>query len=260
MNTFKGVLRALKYEIPRQISELEKGGKIMQETRRWSDDAGMTVEMRSKEYAHDYRYFPEPDLMPVVLSHKQVEHWRAELPELPAKRRARLVSQYGLPEYDAGVLVADKAISDYFEEVAKLSGNAKAASNWVMTDMLRCLSEHEMGICQVRVTPKALADLIRLVDGKTLNMPSAREVFAILFEKGGDPNAIVRERGMTQVSDTGALEAMMDKAIVDNPKSVADYKAGKAAALQFLVGQIMRLSKGKANPQLVGEMLKKKME
>ena len=259
MNTFKGVFRALKYEIPRQISELEKGEKIMQETRRWDDGAGMTLAMRSKEYAHDYRYFPEPDLMPVVLSPEQIEQWRAELPELPAKRRERLVLQYGLPEYDADVLVADKAVADYFEEVAKLSGNAKAASNWVMTDMLRRLSEKEIGIDRVLVTPKALADLIRLVDGKTLNMPSAREVFAVLFEKGGDPDAIVRERGMTQVSDTGALEAMTDKIIAENAKSAADYQAGKSAALQFLVGQVMRLSKGKANPQMVGEMLRKKL-
>jgi aspartyl-tRNA(Asn)/glutamyl-tRNA(Gln) amidotransferase subunit B len=259
MNTFKGVLHALKYEIPRQIAELEKGGKISQETRRWDDDAGMTFAMRSKEYAHDYRYFPEPDLMPVVISREQVEKWRAELPELPAKRRGRLVSQYGLPEYDAGVLVADKAVADYFEEVAKLSGNAKATSNWVMTDMLRCLSEKEMEIGKVQVTPKALAELIKLVDGKTLNMPSAREVFAILFEKGGDPDAIVKERGMTQVSDTGALDAMADKAIAENAKSVADYKAGKAAALQFLVGQVMRQSKGKANPGMVQELLKKKL-
>jgi aspartyl-tRNA(Asn)/glutamyl-tRNA(Gln) amidotransferase subunit B len=260
MNTFKGVFRALKYEIPRQISELEKGGIILQETRRWDDGAGMTLAMRSKEYAHDYRYFPEPDLMPVVISREQAEQWRAELPELPATRRERLVAQYGLPEYDAGVLVADKAVADYFEEVASLSGNAKAASNWVMTDMLRCLSEKEMEIGKVLVTPRALADLIKLVDGKTLNMPSAREVFAILFEKGGDPDSIVRERGMTQVSDIGALEAMTDKAIAENPKSAADYKAGKGAALQFLVGQVMRMSKGKANPQMVGEMLRKKLE
>ena len=259
MNTFKGVFRALKYEIPRQIAELEKGGKINQETRRWDDDAGMTSAMRSKEYAHDYRYFPEPDLMPVVISREQVEKWRAELPVLPAKRQERLVSQYGLPEYDAGVLVADKAVADYFEEVAKLSSNAKAASNWVMTDMLRCLSEKEMEIGKVLVTPKALAALIKLVDGKTLNMPSAREVFAILFEKGGDPDAIVRERGMTQVSDTGALDAMADKAIAENAKSVADYKAGKAAALQFLVGQVMRQSKGKANPEMVGDILRRKL-
>jgi len=181
------------------------------------------------------------------------------LPELPAKRRERLVSQYGLPEYDAGVLVADKAVADYFEDVAKLSGNAKAASNWVMTDMLRCLSEKEMEIGKVLVTPKALASLIKLVDGKTLNMPSAREVFAILFEKGGDPEAIVKERGMAQVSDTGALDAMCDKAIADNAKSVADYTAGKAAALQFLVGQVMRQSKGKANPGMVGDILKRKL-
>ena len=259
MNTFKGVFRALKYEIPRQISELEKGGIIRQETRRWDDEAGMTFAMRSKEYAHDYRYFPEPDLMPVVLLREQMEQWRAELPELPAKRRARLIRQYGLPEYDAGVLVADKAVADYFEEVAKLSGNAKAASNWVMTDMLRCLSEREMEIEQARITPTALANLIKLVDGKTLNMPSAREVFAVLFEKGGDPYAMVKERGMAQVSDTGALDGMADQVIAENAKSVADYKAGKTPALQFLVGQVMRLSKGKANPGMVGEILKRKL-
>ena len=259
MNTFKGVFRALKYEIPRQISELEKGGIIRQETRRWDDEAGMTFAMRSKEYAHDYRYFPEPDLMPVVLLREQMEQWRAELPELPAKRRARLIRQYGLPEYDAGVLVADKAVADYFEEVAKLSGNAKAASNWVMTDMLRCLSEREMEIEQARITPTALANLIKLVDGKTLNMPSAREVFAVLFEKGGDPDAMVKERGMAQVSDTGALDGMADQVIAENAKSVADYKAGKTPALQFLVGQVMRLSKGKANPGMVGEILKRKL-
>ncbi len=259
MNTFKGVFRALKYEISRQITELEKGGRINQETRRWDDEAGMTFAMRSKEYAHDYRYFPEPDLMPVVISREQIEAWRSQLPELPAKRRERLVSEYALPEYDAGVLVADKAVADYFEEVAKLSGNAKAASNWVMTDMLRSLSEKEVEIGNVLITPQALASLIKLVDGKTLNMPSAREVFAILFEKGGDPEAIVKERGMAQVSDTGALDAMCDKAIADNARSVADYKAGKAAALQFLVGQVMRQSKGKANPGMVGDILKRKL-
>ncbi len=259
MNTFKGVFRALKHEIPRQIAVLEQGGKIEQETRRWDDDAGVTESMRSKEYAHDYRYFPEPDLMPVVLSREQVERWRSELPELPAARRERIIRDYGLPEYDAGVLVADRAVADFFEQTAKLSGNHKAASNWVMTDMLRRLSEKEMEIAQAKVTPQALADLIKLVDGKALNMPSAREVFGVLFEKGGDPKAIVQEKGLSQVSDTGALEAMADQAIAANAKSVADFKAGKAAALQFLVGQVMRMSKGKANPGMAGEILRRKL-
>ncbi len=259
MNTFKGVFRALKYEIQRQISVLEKGGAIQQETRRWNDEAGVTEGMRSKEYAHDYRYFPEPDLMPVVISRDQVEAWRSQLPELPAKRRERMVAEYGIPDYDAGVLAADKAVADFFEATAQAAGNAKAASNWVMTDVLRCLSEKEMEIGQVQITPAALAGLIQLVDQKVLNMPTAREVFAILFEKGGDAKAIVQERGLAQVSDSGAIESIADQAIAANPKSVADFKAGKAAALQFLVGQVMRLSKGKANPQMVGEILKKKL-
>ena len=259
MNTFKGVHRALKYEIQRQIDELTKGGKIVQETRRWDDELGATTSMRSKEYAHDYRYFPEPDLMPVVISREQVETWRKQLPELPQARHERFVKQYGIPEYDAAVLVADKAVADYYEATAKLCGNFKAVSNWVMTDTLRMLTEKGMDIRDIKVAPKALAALIQLVDDKTLNMPTAREVYAILFEKGGDPAAMVKEKGLAQVSDSGAIEAVVDQAIAANPKSVDDYKAGKVAALQFLVGQVMRLSKGKANPPMAMEMLKKKL-
>lgn len=259
MNTFKGVRAALQYEIRRQIAALEKGGRIAQETRRWDPDAGVTESMRSKEYAHDYRYFPEPDLMPVVIGAERVAEWRKQIPELPQARRERFVSEYGIPEYDAGVLVADKAVADFYEATAKGCGNAKAASNWVMTEMLRCLSEKELEIGQARITPRALADLIKLVDGKTLNMPGAREVFAVLFERGGDPAAIVKERGMAQVSDTGAIDAFVEQAIAANAKSVEDFKAGKTAALQFLVGQVMRLSKGKANPQVVQEALKKRL-
>jgi len=257
MNTFKGVRAALQYEIRRQIGTLEKGGQIVQETRRWNPDAGVTESMRSKEYAHDYRYFPEPDLMPVVIAGSQLVEWRKQIPELPQARRERFVAEYGIPEYDAGVLVADKVVADFYEETARLSGNAKAASNWVMTDVLRCLSEKEMELAQAPITPRALADLIKLVDVKTLNIPRAREVFAILFEQGGDPAAIVKERGMAQVSDTGAIDAFVEQAIAANAKSVEDFKAGKTAALQFLVGQVMRLSKGKANPQVVQEALRK---
>ena len=259
MNTFKGVHRALACEIHRQVSVIEKGGAFQQETRRWDDDAGMTHAMRSKEYAHDYRYFPEPDLMPVVIARDQVEAWKRQIPEMPRHRRERLVRDYGIPDYDAGVLVADKAVADYFEEVAKASGNAKAASNWVMTDVLRSLSEAQIEISRLRVTAAALASLIGMVDGKWLNMPSAREVFGVLFAQGGDPEAIVKERGLVQVSDAGALERMADQAIAENPKSVADYKAGKKPAIQFLVGQVMRLSKGKANPQVAMDLLTRKL-
>lgn len=259
MNTFKGIRAALEYEIHRQTAELKAGRALIQETRRWDPDVGVTESMRTKEYAHDYRYFPEPDLMPVALTDAQIEAWRAMLPELPQQRRARLIREYGLPEYDAGVLVAEKTVADFYEKTARLCGNFKAASNWVMTELLRHLSEKEMELSSARITPESLAALIRLVENGTLNMPSAREVFATLFEQGGDPETIVKERGLAQVSDTGALEAMVDKAIADNPRSVADFKSGKAAALQFLVGQVMRASRGKANPQTVQQILKRKL-
>ena len=260
MNTFKGVRQALSYEIKRQVSVLEKGGTITQETRRWDPDAEVTQGMRSKEYAHDYRYFPEPDLMPVVISKEQVAEWETELPELPRHRLERLIKEYGIPEYDAGVLVADKAVADFYEETAKLSGNAKGASNWIMTEVLRCLSEKEMEIGQSAITPDALAKLIKLVDKKAINMPSAKEVFAVLFEKGGDPEAIVKEKGLAQVSDSGAIDEFVEKAIADNPQPVEDYKGGKKASLQFLVGQVMKLSRGKANPQVAIEALKRRLD
>ncbi len=260
MNTFKGVFHALKYELQRQVAVLSQGGAIQQETRRWDPLAGVTQPMRSKEYAHDYRYFPEPDLMPVALAAAQIEAWRAQLPELPASRRRRMVAEYGIPEYDAGVLAADKAVADFFEDTARRCGNPKAASNWVMTDMLRALAEREMEIGQARITPAALAALIKLVDEQAINMPAAREVFAVLFAQGGEPAAVVREKGLSQVSDTGALDALADQAIAANPRTVADYRAGKKAALQFLVGQVMKLSKGKANPQVVMGILRRKLD
>mgnify|MGYP001426026119 CR=1 FL=1 len=260
MNTFKGVHRALTYEIRRQIEALRAGGTIRQETRRWDDAAGVTAAMRSKEDAHDYRYFPEPDLLPIELTAEQISAWRAELPELPAVRRARFAAEYGLPDYDAGVLTADKAVADFFEAVARRSGNFKAASNWVMTEMLRALGEREMEITQSRVTPEALAQLIALVDRKTINMPTAKDVFAILFEQGGDPEAIVRQKGLGQVSDASALDALAEAAIAAHPSVAADYRAGKKPALQFLVGQVMKASRGKANPQLAAEALRRRLD
>jgi aspartyl-tRNA(Asn)/glutamyl-tRNA(Gln) amidotransferase subunit B len=255
MNTFRGVQNAVRYEIARQIDVLESGGRIVQETRRWDPDTEMTSSMRTKEDAHDYRYFPEPDLMPVVLAEAQIEAWRATLPEPPAARRERLVSEYGIPEYDAGVLAADKRVGDFFEEAARASGNAKAASNWIMTEMLRLLGEQEMDIADVRVAPAALAELIGLVDGGALNSNSAKEVFAELFAEGGDPKAIVAAKGLTQVSDSGAIEGFVQQAIEENPQSVEDFRNGKTKAAKFLVGQVMRLSKGKANPKMVGEII-----
>lgn len=257
MNTFRGIHRALEYEIRRQVEVLEGGGTVRQETRRWDDAAGVTLPMRSKEYAHDYRYFPEPDLPPVRLTAELVEQWRRELPELPAARRARFVAEYGLPDYDAGVLTADRAVADFFESAAKASGNAKAASNWTMGEVLRALSESGKQLSETPLTAEGLAGVIRLLDAKKINQPAAKEVFAVLFEKGGDAESIVKERGLAQVSDAGALEGFAKAAIEGNPKSVADYKAGKQAALMFLVGQVMKASRGKANPGMAAEMLKK---
>ncbi|OGV59442.1 MAG: aspartyl/glutamyl-tRNA amidotransferase subunit B [Lentisphaerae bacterium RIFOXYA12_FULL_48_11] len=260
LNTFKGVLNALKYEIPRQVDVLESGGKIFQETRRWEVETGVTIAMRSKEYAHDYRYFPEPDLAPVVTSCEQIEELRRNLPELPRTRRERFIQQYSIPEYDAGVLTADVAVADFFEQSAKLSSNPKAISNWIMTEMLRLLSEREMDIRKVVVTPAALAGLVKLVDEKVINSNSAKEVFALLFEKGGEPDQIVREKGLVQVSDSGAIEKFVDQAIAENAKSVSDYLAGKDVAAKYIVGQVMKMSRGKANPQLVASIIEDKLK
>ena len=260
MNTFKGIHRALEYELERQVETLRAGGTLVQETRRWDDVAGITLPMRSKEYAHDYRYFPEPDLPPVVLDAATVEAWRAELPELPAAKRARFVAAYGLPEYDAGVLTADPAIADYFERVAKKSGNYKAASNWVMVELLRALGEKGQGIADAKVTPEALAALIALADAKTIHSSAAKEVFQVLFDQGGEPAAIVKEKGLAQVSDAGAIDGFAAQAVAANEKVAAEFRGGKEAALMFLVGQVMKLSRGKANPQLAAEALRRKLQ
>lgn len=260
MNTFKGVHRSLTYEIERQIAVCEQGGKIVQETRRWDDARGMTTAMRSKEYAHDYRYFPEPDLMPVVLEDAQIEAWRAGLPEMPQARRARFIADFGLPAYDAGVLVADKAVADFFEATLEAGANPKAASNWVMTELLRMLGEQEMSLDAAPITPPMLAGILQLLDEGKINNPAAKTIFAVCFAEGGDPREIMEHRGLAQVSDDSALDTWVQAAITDNPKSVADYQAGKKAALQFLMGQVMRASKGKANPPKVMAALKAQLD
>jgi len=260
MNTFKGILRALKYEIPRQIKVLEEGGQIQQETRSWDDAAGVTTAMRSKEYAHDYRYFPEPDLLPVTLTNEQIETWRAELPELPQQRRARLTEEYGLPTYDADQLVAEKEIADFFEETARLSDNPKSISNWIMTDVMHVLSEQDGGINSLKLTPAALAALVKLIDEKVISSTGAHKVFEILIAQGGDPRQIVTEQGLAQVSDTSALDGFISQVLEENPQAIAEFRSGKKQAIQFLVGQVMRLSRGKANPQMVREMFEKEMK
>jgi len=256
MNTFRGVFRALKYEIARQIDLLERGETVEQQTLRWDDERGVTVPLRSKEYAHDYRYFPEPDIPPVVLDEETIAGWRRMVPELPAQRRARFVRDYGLPDYDAGVLTADRELADFFEETVRAGAPAKAASNWLMTEVLRITGEGDRGLSDLRLSPESLAGLIRLVEQGTINMPTAKRVFEVLVEEGGDPDQIVEQRGWAQLSDTASLRAVVERVLQAHGKVVADYRAGKKAALQFLIGQVMRETKGKANPQEAARLLR----
>jgi len=259
MNTFKGIQAALEYEIVRQIHAVTHGGKLVQETRRWDPELGETQSMRNKENAHDYRYFPDPDLVPVILSDEQIEAWRAMLPELPSARRERMMREYGIPEYDAGVLADEKANADFFEAAAKLCGQGKAVSNWFMTEIMRLLSDTGKTISDCAMTPEALAELVTLVSKRVINGTIAKELVPEIFEKGGMPSALVEARGLGQVSDTATLEAFVEKVISENPKSVESFKAGKTAAAGFLVGQVMKLSQGKADPQMVGKLVAERL-
>lgn len=258
LNSISGVRRALLYEIPRQIEVLESGGRLAQETRRWDDALGQTVLMRTKESAHDYRYFPDPDLMPVETA-RFVEAARRRMPELPWEKRARFVREYGISDYDAGVLADDQALAGYFEEAARLAPKAKAAANWVLNDLLSALSASGRTIGECPVAPAALAGLLELVEKGRISGRQAKEVFAEMFATGKGAAEIVKERGLEQLSDAGALEALCDQVIAAHPGPVADYRAGKAAAINFLKGQVMKLSQGKANPAVVGELLAKKL-
>jgi aspartyl-tRNA(Asn)/glutamyl-tRNA(Gln) amidotransferase subunit B len=260
MNTISGVRRALAYEIQRQTAALQKGEKISQETRRWDDAVGKTFVMRTKEYAYDYRYFPEPDLMPVVISDDMLAEVRKGLPELPEAKRQRFIKQYGLPEYDAGVLVADVMLAAFYERAAQGAKNPKAISNWVTTEFLGKLAEAKTTIDECPIRPEHLAELVALIEGSQISGKIAKDVFAEMFSSGKSASAIVKEKGLVQVSDAGAIGRFVEEAIANNPKSVADFQSGNQAAINFLKGQVMKLSKGKANPQLVGEILLRKLK
>ncbi len=261
MNSFSGIHAALTYEARRQRECMAHSIPLVQETRRWDTDAMETAPMRSKENAHDYRYFPEPDLVPVELAEKWLEDWRAELPEKPEARRARMVADYGIAEYDAEILSQHKVNADYFEAAAKGLDKkvAKQLCNLYMGDVMALLNTHETTIDQVAMKPGELAALVKLAAAGTINGPTLKELLPEIFEKGGDPEAIVKERGLGAVSDMGALEAFVDQAIAANPGPVADFKAGKKAAAGFFVGQVMKLSKGKADPKIVGGLVAKKL-
>jgi aspartyl-tRNA(Asn)/glutamyl-tRNA(Gln) amidotransferase subunit B len=258
MNSISGVRRALAYEVRRQTEALERGETLEQETRGWDDNAGETFLMRTKEFAHDYRYFPDPDLMP-VRTESLVSAARSRLPELPGAKRERFLKQYGVSAYDAGVLANDLELAAYFEAAAKEARRPKAVANWILNDLQSALANAERSIADCPVSPAALDELVNLVEAGTISGNQAKEVFAEMFSSGKAAAAIVKEKGIEQLSDAAAIEALCDKVITANPKPVADFKAGHAASLNFLKGQVMKLSKGMANPGLVGEILERKI-
>lgn len=260
LNSFKAVQKAIQYEVERHTKVLQDGGKIDQETRLWSDDKGQTFVMRSKEEAHDYRYFPEPDLVPFTLSRESVETIRATLPELPAGRAKRFIQDLGLPPYDAYVLVQEKKLAHYFEEVVAQKVGAKMASNWIQSELLALLNTQKTPIENSPVKPADLAGLVRLIENNTISGKIAKDVLPEMFETGKPAETIVKEKGLVQVTDTKLIEEAVDKAIAANPKSVEDFRGGKQQALGFLVGQVMKETKGKANPKMVNEILAQKLK
>ena len=265
MNSFKSVFSALKYEEKRQREAIEAGDRLVQETRGWIEDHGVTVSQRSKEYAHDYRYFPEPDLPPMVFSRQWVAELRSRLPELPEARRDRYVIDYGLPHYDASLLTASKTMADFFEACIELitevrvEKRAKIVSNWLLGEFNRLLNATDTEIENTKVTPKLLVDMLELVDNGTLGGPAAKTVFEEMFKSGKCASDIVTERGLAQINDASEIEGIVDRVIASNGQAVEDYKKGREQALQFLVGQVMRDTKGRADYIVVNELIRERL-
>ena len=273
INSFKFVEKAINYEIERQAEVLEAGKKVVQETRGYDNNRGVTVSQRVKESAHDYRYFPEPDIPPLKFTKEYVENLRKHLPELPEAKAKRIGHEYKLPGADVEIIISDKALADYFEEVASelkekiKSGEfvvdeekaVKLAANYIITELRKHLAEHNHAIADIEITPENYAELICLVASGEINSSAAQTILAEMYKTGGDPSDIIEEKGLRQVSDEGELESIVDKIIADNQQSADDYKKGKENAMKFLVGQVMKETKGKANPQIVQEILKKKL-
>jgi aspartyl-tRNA(Asn)/glutamyl-tRNA(Gln) amidotransferase subunit B len=260
VNSFKFVQKALEYEIKRQAQVLDDGGKVVQETRLFDSTKGVTFSMRSKEEAHDYRYFPEPDLVPIVVPRETVEAIGRTIPELPDARRERFAKEYGLPEYDADMLTQSRALAAYFEEVVTMSGQPKMAANWMMGELMRLMNAEGKEIEDCPIRPDRLAGMIKMIAGGVISTKIAKTVFEEMYKTGHDAETIVREQGLVQVSDTGAIETIIGEVIKANPAQAADYKAGKEKLFGFFVGQVMKASKGKANPDLVNQLLKKKLK
>ena len=257
MNSFRNVQRALEYEVKRQQYRVENGEQIVQETRLWDDAQGVTNPMRSKEEAHDYRYFPDPDLVPVVVDDAWVAEIRSQMPELPQARRERFVKDYAIPAYDAGVLTAEKALAEYYEDVVKLCGKPKIASNWVMGDIMKFLNEDKRTIRECSITARSLADMIALIEEGTISGKMAKDVIADMYATGKAPQEIIAEKGLVQITDENELAGTIAAIMAANPKQLADYRGGKEKLFGFFVGQVMKATQGKANPQLVNDLLKK---
>ena len=259
INSFKNLEDAINYEIERQEEVLENGGHVVQETRTFDPARGITLSMRSKENAHDYRYMPEPDLPPIVTSEETIEKYRSELPELPDARRARLEKEYGLSDYDAGIITSSRAMAEYFDSVVATGADPKLAANWIMGDLAKNLNEDGIDITKSPVSAERLGKMIGLIMKDTISGKIAKKVFKEMWTNEDDPEKIVKDKGLVQITDTGAIEAAVDAAIAANPKAVAEYKGGKKKAIGALVGQVMKATRGKANPQMVNKMLAEKL-
>ncbi|MEZ0391740.1 MAG: Asp-tRNA(Asn)/Glu-tRNA(Gln) amidotransferase subunit GatB [Pseudobdellovibrionaceae bacterium] len=259
INSFRFVEKAIEYEIQRQIDCTERGEKIIQETRLWDPDKNRTFTMRTKEEAADYRYFPDPDLLPVILNQETIDRYKLELPELPVARAQRFVVEHGLPEYDAQVLTTEKETADFFELAAKISGNSKATSNWIMTELLRELNTANQSISKSPISPQHLGQLIQLIEKGTISGKIGKQVFSEMWITGKDPETIVKEKNLIQITDSSAIEKIIDEVLNANAQQVADYRSGKTKLLGFFVGAAMKATKGQASPDLVNKILNEKL-
>lgn len=260
MNSFSNVQKALEYEQAEQERLIESGAEIEQATMRWNDETKKTVVMRSKEDAHDYRYFPEPDLVQLEIDEAWINDIRATIPELPAERKNRYISEFGLPSYDADVLTASKRVADFFEETVQSGAEAKQVSNWIMGDFLAYLNQHNLEIAEAKVKPAGLSAMIQMIADGKISSKIAKDVFRDMLESGNDPDKIVEEKGLVQISDAGEIAKVVEEVIAANPKSVEDFRAGKERAIGALVGQVMKATKGKANPGLVNKLILERLQ
>ncbi|WP_315288721.1 Asp-tRNA(Asn)/Glu-tRNA(Gln) amidotransferase subunit GatB [Leptotrichia massiliensis] len=260
LNSFKAVVKAIEYETNRQIEVLENGGRVVQETRLWDEENAVTKPMRSKEEAMDYRYFPEPDLPAIIITESRLSNVKGEMPEFADEKAKRFINEYKLNEMEAATLSSEQELAEYYEQVVKVSDDARLAANWVLTEILRVLKEKNISIEEFSVEPENIGKLIKLIKANTISSKIAKDVFEILLSENKDPEIIVKEKGLVQITDNSEIEKIVEQVLAENPQSVEDYKAGKSNALKYLVGQSMRLSKGKANPQMINEMILARLE